>query len=192
MSWSRCASTAHDLPVRSPANAAMRACMDQWQRRRQHLEQAEKAAASWVVAQRVARIREGFEWVLKESCLTAADLISLPRFPRIPANGKPTTIDPSIVRMRKFFVEPHKDGGRVFSAHGMIAADLRLDEPGSYAITVTAKGVRCENVDPVLNVYLDHCRAASLAISSKEFFCSDEQNCQRVAQSNRSLPACPA
>ena len=79
---------------------------------------------------------------------------------------------PSIPRwfaLRKFFVEPHKDGGWVFWAHGMIAADLRLDKPGNYVITVTARGVPCENVDPVLNVYLDHCRANSMAISSKEF-----------------------
>ena len=62
---------------------------------RQYLEEAKKAAAGWVVAQRVARIREGFDWVLKESCLTAADLESPSRFPRIPADGKPTTIDPS-------------------------------------------------------------------------------------------------
>jgi hypothetical protein len=51
----------------------------------------------------------------------------------------------------------------------MIAADLRSDKPGGYVITVTAKGVPCENVDPVLNVYLDHCRAGSMAISSKDF-----------------------
>jgi len=136
---------------------------------RRHLEQAEKASAAWVVAQRVARIREGFEWVLKESCLTAADLESPARFPRIPADGKPATIVPSMVRVRKFFVEPHKDGGWVFWAHGMLAADLRLDKPGSYVVSVTAKGVPCDNVDPVLNVYLDHCRAGSVAISSKDF-----------------------
>ncbi len=51
----------------------------------------------------------------------------------------------------------------------MIAADLRLDRPGSYVVIVTAKGVPCEDVDPVLNVYLDHCRAGSMAISSKNF-----------------------
>jgi len=34
---------------------------------------------------------------------------------------------------------------------------------------VTAKGVPWENVDPVLNVYLGHCRAGSTAISSKDF-----------------------
>ena len=136
---------------------------------RRHLEEGEKAAAGWVVAQRVARIREGFEWVLKESCLTAADLESPLRFPRIAADGKPATIDPPAFRVRKFFVEPHKDGGWVFWAHGTLAADLRLDKPGSYVIRVTAKGVPCENVDPVLNVYLDHGRGGSLAISSKEF-----------------------
>ena len=66
-------------------------------------------------------------------------------------------------------MEPRKDGGWVFWAHGMIAADLRLDKPGGYVITVTAKGVPWENVDPVLNVYLGHCRAGSTAISSKDF-----------------------
>ena len=71
--------------------------------------------------------------------------------------------------MRKFFVEANKDGGWVFWAHGMLAADLRLNKPGSYVITVTAKGVPCENVDPVLNVYLDHGQANSMAISSRTF-----------------------
>jgi hypothetical protein len=136
---------------------------------RRQLEQAEKAAAGWVVAQRVARIREGFEWVLKESCFTAADLDSPPQFQRIPADGKPITIEPSAFRVRKFFAEPHKDGGWVFWAHGVLAADLCLDKPGSYVIRVTAKGVPYENVDPILNVYLDHCRAGSMAISSKDF-----------------------
>jgi hypothetical protein len=51
----------------------------------------------------------------------------------------------------------------------MLAADLRLDKPGGYVIRVTAKGVPCEAVDPVLNVHLDHCRAGSMAISSKDF-----------------------
>ncbi len=121
------------------------------------------------MAQRVARIREGFEWVLQESCLTLADLDSPIRFPRIPADGKPETIDPSAFRVRKFFVEPHKDGGWVFWAHGMLAADLCLDKPGNYVISVTAKGVPCEHADPVLNVYLDHGWGGSLAISSKDF-----------------------
>jgi hypothetical protein len=136
---------------------------------RKHLEQAEKAASSWVVAQRVARMREGFEWVLKESCLTAADLDDPSRFPEIPLDGKPVTIGPSMFRVCKFFVEPRKDGGWVFWAHGMIAADLRLGKPGGHVITVIAKGVPCENVDPVLNVCLDHRRAGSVAISSKDF-----------------------
>jgi hypothetical protein len=136
---------------------------------RSHLEAAEKAAAGWVVAQRVARIREGFEWVLKESGFTVADLETPPPFPRIAADGKPAIVQRSSFRLRKEFVEPRKDGGWVFFSQGMIAADLQLDEPGSYVITMSAKGKPCENVDPVLNVYLDHGKAKSLAILPEQF-----------------------
>jgi hypothetical protein len=41
---------------------------------RAYLEHAEKQASGWVVAERVARIREGFDWVMKETGFTAADL----------------------------------------------------------------------------------------------------------------------
>jgi hypothetical protein len=143
---------------------------------RGHLEQAEKAATSWVVAQRVARIREGFDWVLKENCFTAADLDNPSGFLPVPADGTPARVDLAKIRYHKEFAEFRKagqswfkEGGWWFPSYGMFGPDLRLDKPGSYVITVTAKGVSSDHIDPVLNVYLGHCQAKSLAISSKEF-----------------------
>jgi hypothetical protein len=136
---------------------------------RGQLEQAEKAAASWIVVQRVARIREGFDWRLKSSGFTVADLDDPSQFPRLAADDKPTIIDQKMIRLHKEFAEPRKDGGWTFYAMGMIAADLRVDKPGGYVVTVTARGVPCENEDPVLNVFLDHCKAKSMTISSKDF-----------------------
>ena len=136
---------------------------------RGHLEQAEKAATSWLVAQRVARMREGFEWVLKESCFTATDLDDPSGFLPVPADGTPARVDLAKIRYHKEYVEFRKQGDWLFGAHGMIGADLRLEAAGEYVITVTAKGVPCENVDPVMHVYLDHHHAGSIAVAPKEF-----------------------
>ena len=143
---------------------------------RGYLEQAEKAATSWVVVQRVARIREGFDWVLKENCFTAADLDNPSGFLPVPVDGTPARVDLAKIRYHKEFAEFRKpgqswfkEGGWWFPSYGVFGPDLRLDKPGSYVITVTAKGVSSDHIDPVLNVYLEHCQAKSLAISCKEY-----------------------
>jgi hypothetical protein len=134
---------------------------------RGYLEQAEKAATSWVVVQRVARIREGFDWVLKENCLTAADLDNPSGFLPVPVDGTPARVDLAKIRYHKDYVELRKEGGWLFGAQGMIAADVRLDAPGEYVVTVTAKGVPYQNVDPVMHLYVDQHYAGSTAVAPK-------------------------
>ena len=112
-------------------------------------------------------IREGFDWVLKESCLTVAELDDPSGFLPVPVDGTPARVDLAKIRYHKDFVELRKEGGWLFGAQGMIAAELRLDAPGEYVVTVTAKGVPYQNVDPVMHVYVDQHYAGSTAVAPK-------------------------
>jgi len=136
---------------------------------RRHLEKAEGLVRGWVVAQRVARIREGFQWVLKENGLTADDLTDSSVFPGIGPGPEPAVIEPAAMRWRKFFVQPWKNGEWAFLAHGALSGHLRWEKPGDYVVTLTARGVPCENIDPIVHVYVDHHCGGSLAINAGEF-----------------------
>ena len=136
---------------------------------RGHLQAAEQRATSWVVSERVARIREGFDWVLKESGFTPADLDDSSGFASVPAHGTSVAVDLSKIRLHKLFVEPQKQGGWFFGAQGMIGADMRFNAPGTYVVTVTAKGVPCDNIDPLMNVYIDQHHTGSIAVAPSEY-----------------------
>jgi len=68
---------------------------------RGYLEQAEKLARDWVVAERVARIWEGFDWVMKETGFTVADLDNPSGFPAVPIDGTPATVGLAKIRFPK-------------------------------------------------------------------------------------------
>ena len=136
---------------------------------RGHLQEAERRATSWIVRERVARIREGFDSVLKETGFTPADLDDPAGFVSVPADGTALTVDLSKIPLHKLYVEPDKHGGWFFGAHGMIGADVRLAVPGKYVVTVMAKSVPYENIDPVMNVYLDQHPAGSIAVTPDEY-----------------------
>ncbi len=133
---------------------------------RRHLVDAEKAAVSWVVKERVGRMRAGFEWTLKAVGLTAAQLDDPSGIPAVPAAG--LTLDR--LDYRKEFVDPLKEGGGwVFWSQGVLGGYVRLEQGGNYVITVTARGKPDEQIDPIMTVYLDRQRAGSTAIAAGEF-----------------------
>ena len=101
-------------------------CVGTWNRRSRR-----PRVGSWPRPR--GRIREGFEWVLKESCFTAADLDSDSGFLPVPVDGTSARVDLTKIRYQKLYVEPRKEGGWFFGAHGMIAADVLLDTPGEYS-----------------------------------------------------------
>jgi hypothetical protein len=132
---------------------------------RRHLASAEAAAASWVVKERVARMRQGFEWTLKELGLTAAQLDDPAVFPSVPAEGL------ALKRMDygKENAEITKDGDWVFWSQGVRGSYLHLEQDGKYAITISARGKPDEQIDPVMTVYLGRLRAGSAAVTPGEY-----------------------
>jgi hypothetical protein len=148
-------------------------------RMRRSLEEAERQASGWVVSERVARIREGFDWVLKESGFTAADLDDPAGFPAVPADGTPATVGLAKIRLPKDLekLRFHKlyvraDGqhdGVMFGGQGMIGADLRFAAPGDYVVTVTAKGTHFRDIDPEMHVYVDAQYAGHVTVEPKDY-----------------------
>jgi len=146
---------------------------------RGYLEQAEKQASGWVVTERVARIRDGFDWVMKESAFTVADLDNPSGFPSVPVDGTPATVglakirfpaDMAKIRYHKLYVRA--DGlheGVMFGGGGMIGSDLRFDAPGDYVVTVTAKGTHFHDTDPEMHVYVDSHYAGHVTVEPADY-----------------------
>ena len=135
---------------------------------RAYLQVAEKHASSWIVADRVARIREGFDWVMTESAYTPADLDDPSAFESVPADGTSVTLDLTKVKLHKQWVEPRKQGGWMFASHGTLGVDMRINTPGEYVVTMTVKGERDGNLDPLMNVYIDSHHAGRVTVESGE------------------------
>ncbi len=146
---------------------------------RNHLEAAEKQATNWIVSERVARIREGFDWVLKESGFTNADLDNPSVFPAVPADGTPATVGLAKIRFQKDLASlrylkhyVRTDGrypGVMFGGYGIIGADLRFQSPGEYTVTVTAKGTHYQDMDPIMYVYVDHQRIGKVSVNPEGY-----------------------
>ena len=135
---------------------------------RGHLLEAEKKATTWVVSERVARIREGFDWVVNESGFTPADLITPPDFDTAPADGAPIALDLSKIRFHKQWVALTKTGGWKFDSHGALGADVRINSPGEYIVSITAKGTPEDDLDPVMNVYINQHHAGTIKVEPGE------------------------
>jgi hypothetical protein len=148
-------------------------------RMRHSLEQAEQQAGSWVVAERVARIREGFDWVMKESAFTVADLDNPSSFPAVPVDGTPAIVglarirlpaDMAKVRYHKLYLRA--DGlhdGVMFGGQGMLGSDLRFAAPGEYVVTVTAKGTHFQDIDPEMHVYVGAQYAGHVTVAPGDY-----------------------
>jgi len=146
---------------------------------RGHLQEAEKLAQGWVVTERVARLREGFDWVLKETGFTNADLDDAAVFPTVSADGTPATVglakirtpaDMSKLRFRQQYVRTDTQfTGVLFGGQGAIGVDLRFDAPGVYVITATAKGTHYLDIDPIMHVYVDGQHVGVATVAPKEY-----------------------
>ena len=146
---------------------------------RGYLEQAEKQASGWVVAERVARIREGFDWVMKETGFTVADLDNPSGFPSVPVDGTSATVGLAKIRfpadlakLRYHKMYERTDGhsqGVMFGGQGIIGYDLRIETPGEYVVTVTARGTHYKDIDPEMHVYVDSHYAGHVTVGPADY-----------------------
>lgn len=137
---------------------------------KKNLETAEQSAKSWVVKQRVATAREGFDWVIAESGLHGVDLTDLSGYTKIGAGT--TSID--LKKMRKQgggvsgnFAELNNNGEWFYGAMGHIEMPLNFAQAGKYTVTLVARSVLYQNVGPVMNVFVG-ARSNSFTVDSKE------------------------
>jgi len=121
------------------------------------LEAAEQRAKSWVVKERVARMREGFDWVIAESGLKGVELTDLSGYPKIGAG----TNNIELKKMGKpggnvsgNFTGLNKNGEWCFWSQGHIAQQLNFTQGGNYTVTVAARSVPYENISPIMNVFI--------------------------------------
>lgn len=130
------------------------------------LAQAETAATHWVVKDRLARVREGFNWVLGQRGLARVNLADDSGFLRVPASSGlaiPLARMTAPAILHGNYVEYARDNWH-FGARGTIQTPLLFEHAGTYQVTVTAKAVPFENIFPVLNCFLGaHGATATLA-----------------------------
>ena len=137
---------------------------------KKHLEEADQRARSWVVKQRVATAREGFEWVIQESGLKGVDLDDRSNFPTIGPGTN--TID--LKRMKKWgggaagnFAELSRAGEWFYGAMGRIQAPLNFLQAGKYTVTVSARSIPYLEIGPTMNVFVGG-KSSTFVVSSRE------------------------
>jgi hypothetical protein len=133
-----------------------------------HLRDAEAQAKNWVVVQRVAALREGYDWLLGAAGLKGVNLEDAAAFPAVPPDGGPLVLEPPRLRLRSGFVEPKGDA-LVFWAHGLIGTHVRFPRAGTYEIVVTARGVACEGISPHMVAHVEGWAAGEADVASAEF-----------------------
>jgi hypothetical protein len=139
---------------------------------RKHLEAAERSAKSWAIRERVARLREGFDWVIEARGLKGVDLNDTSRYPRIETNQPQVDLrtlrksDPN--RPGGNFAELNgKTGEWFFGAQGMIESPLCFRSPGKYTVTVVARAVPYQDVWPVMNAFVG-AQGKSFTVDAKD------------------------
>jgi hypothetical protein len=138
---------------------------------KKHLEAAERGAKNWVIRQRVAKAREGFDWVVEKSGLRGTDLSDQSLYPKI----GPESASLDLKKMRKpdcgavgNYAELRNTGEWVFGSQGRIETPLCFRNAGKYGVTVVARGVSYKDVWPILNVFLG-AKTKSFAVDSKDY-----------------------
>ena len=137
---------------------------------KRHLAEARRLAKSWVAAERVARAREGLDWVIEARGLKGVDLEDMSRYPRVEAGE--TRIDLKALRKPtrptgNFAGLDDGTGEWTFWAQGAIEAPLCFGRAGTYAITVVARGVPYQDIWPVMNVFVG-AATRSFTVDTKE------------------------
>ncbi len=116
-------------------------------RLQQHLGRGETNATYWLTRRRVAAVREGFDWMLGQRSLTAADLASDAAFPTVSA-GDTVIIHPQTARIRT--AGQAVAGGWSLFSWAEVGDYVHFPAAGAYEIRIPVGGgsatSRCELV----------------------------------------------
>lgn len=139
-----------------------------------YLRQAEEKALSWVVKSRLAKIREGFDWIIAKRQLQGVALDSSADYPVV--GRKALALD-----LTKGIKPDHRPGGNyaeriilkeapcwVFWAHGTLYQSLNFVEAGKYRVKLEAAGIAAKDVWPIMNVYIGPKQIGSTEVVSKK------------------------
>lgn len=135
---------------------------------KKHLEEAEQKAKHWVVLQRVATVREAFDWLIAARGLQGMDLSDVTAYPKVESGAKPLSLD--LRKMRKVnYAELTKNGEWVFWAQGKLESTLYFAKQGKCRITIVARGVPWQDEWPVIHAFLGTKHAGAATVSAKEY-----------------------
>lgn len=125
-----------------------------------YLRQAEKQAESWVVKNRVAKIKEGFDWIIAKRQLQGVALTETAGYPVV--GRLPLTLDLSKgihtdLGVGGNFTERiilNKAPCWVFWAHGTLYQPLNFTEAGRYSVKIRAGSVAAGGIWPIMEIYV--------------------------------------
>lgn len=120
---------------------------------------AEQTATNWFVVGRVAKIREGFDWVIAQRGLRGVDLTDISPYPAVPTG---TVYSVNLATMTALTNRPSGNYAYWssatlswgFLAQGTIQTTLNMQGAGPYKVVINARAVPYQNVYPILDVYL--------------------------------------
>ena len=116
-----------------------------------NLVAAERMATNWRTVNRIAKIRQGFDWVVKSSGLDGVDLSDLTSYLPVPAAGS-MVVD--LKTMTGTGSSEWQKTNWVFWAPGTLKLKVLISVSGNYQVTVSAKGKQTDGIWPTMNVFL--------------------------------------
>ncbi|MBF0593360.1 MAG: DUF4838 domain-containing protein [Candidatus Omnitrophica bacterium] len=136
------------------------------------LESAENLAQSWMVKERVARMRESFNWVLAQKGLTVSSLSDLSGYPVVGQNDQAFHLD---LNKGSIYLGGYGAFGSswnnikplwCFFAQGTIYQPLNFNRGGAYRIDLSAAAMPSAGINPVMNVYVGTKHLGSVEVVS--------------------------
>ena len=138
------------------------------QEMKERLEAAEEGAKSWVIKERLRRMREGFSSILETIKISENQLASVESFPRVKPDVR-TDLKGEQLRPIWGYGEPKKGHGTYqFAAQGGAIIHLKFSGPGRYGIRVTTSSNGFDNIWPIVTCHLDHREVGRFTSDSRE------------------------
>ncbi|MBF0244568.1 MAG: hypothetical protein HQL31_04780, partial [Planctomycetes bacterium] len=131
------------------------------------LQQAEQKARFWVVKDRIARVREGWQWVVDNLGLKGVALGDRSSFPGV-GGESPLALGMPKMRIHNGYTDI-SDGICQFWSAGELGTHVNFKVGGKYRLTLNARGVCAEEEWPVLNLSIGKRKLGSLTIASESF-----------------------
>ncbi len=117
-----------------------------------NLVAAEGLAKTWRTAARVAKMREGFNWVLASLGLNGTNLTDLSAYLPLPDTGT-LAVDLQSMTASGALEWQTQTTNWTFWAQGVLDKKVSVSTAGTYQVVVTAKGKAADGLWPIMNVY---------------------------------------